>query len=271
MPLARTDPYDVNYPTYKASRKGKAFVRKAQAMGFHAMPHFNALDMDPVHPAYDYLRDFQYRDAASRRVQGWTWHQGGPRPVPESNAARKRHREMKTMVKVHPGLSMWRSILTENVRSAVEALDLDIVFLDVTMNTWNLRNCMVDCTSPTEGVKRLIAGVGAINGSLVVGGEGRNEIVMQDEAVAQVHLFKSSGRVNIDGLERTGRCPLCEFLFGRWCRSFGYSALSGATPEEQLRMKLHVDLGAIPTLTIRSAGEIARPNPAVREMLSAAK
>lgn len=270
VPGWRKDPYDVNYPTFRAGAKGRRFIRKARAMGFRAMPHFNAIDMDPTHPAYPLVRDFQYRDAGGGRVQGWVWHRGRTRPVPESNAARLRHRDKKTMVKIHPGLSMWRSILTENVRAAVKDLDLEAVFLDVTMNTWNLKRCLVDSVTPTEGMKRLIADAGAIKEGLVVGGEGRNEIAMQGESLAQVHLFKSSGRANIEGLERTGRCPLCEYLFGRWCRSFGYSHLSGATPEEQLRMKLHVDLGAIPTVTLRSAREIADANPTVEELLTAA-
>ncbi len=270
VPGWRRDPYDVNYPSFRAGAKGRRFVRRAQRMGFRVMPHFNAIDMDPTHPAYALVRDFQYRDAGDGRVRGWVWHRGRTRAVPESNAARLRHRDKKTMVKVHPGLSMWRSILTENVRSAVEDLDLEVVFLDVTMNTWNLRRCLVEAVTPTEGMKRLIAEVGAIREGLVVGGEGRNEIVMQGESLAQVHLFKSSGRENIEGLERTGKCPLCEYLFGRWCRSFGYSHLSGATPEERLRMKLHVDLGAIPTVTVRSPEQIAEPNPAVEAFLAAA-
>ena len=270
VPGWRKDPYDVNYPTYRAGAKGRRFIRKAQAMGFRTMPHFNAIDMDPTHPTYPLVRDFQYRDAARNRVQGWVWLRGGPRPVPESNASRLLHRDKKTLVKIHPGLSMWRSILTENVWSAVKDLDLEVVFLDVSMNTWNLRRCLVDSITPTEGIKRLIADVGAIKAGLVVAGEGRNEIVMQGESLAQVHLFKSSGHANIDGLERTGRCPLCEYLFGRWCRSFGYSHLGGATPEEQLRMKLHVDLGAIPTVTVRSPEQIARPNPGMEAFLAAA-
>ena len=45
-------------------------------MGFHAMPHCNAIDMDPTHPAYAYLRDFQYRDIESKQIQGWVWHHG---------------------------------------------------------------------------------------------------------------------------------------------------------------------------------------------------
>ncbi len=270
VPGWRKDPYDVNYPTYRAGAKGRRFIRKAQAMGFRTMPHFNAIDMDPTHPTYPLVRDFQYRDAARGRVQGWVWLRGGTRPVPESNASRLLHRDKKTMVKIHPGLSMWRSILTENVSSAVKDLDLEVVFLDVSMNTWNLRRCLVDSITPTEGIKRLIADVGAVKAGLVVAGEGRNEIVMQGESLAQVHLFKSSGRENIEGLERTGTCPLCEYLFGRWCRSFGYSHLGGATVEEQLRMKLHVDLGAIPTVTVRSPEQIARPNPGMEAFLAAA-
>jgi hypothetical protein len=270
VPNWRSDGYDENYPTYQAGRKGKAFIAAARKLGFRTMPHMNAIDMDPSHEAYAYIRDFQYRDAAHRKVQGWTWYQGGPRPVPESNAARTRHRDKKTMVKVHPGLSMWRSILTQNVHQAVEALGLDVVFLDVSMNTWNLKQCLVEAMTPTEGMKRLLAQVGAIGGHLAVAGEGRNEIVMQDECLAQVHLFKSSGHKNIEGLERTGKTALCEFLFGRWCRSFGYSALNGQSEVEELRMKLHVDLGAIPTLTLRGAKEISRPNAAVEALLKLA-
>ncbi len=270
VPRWRKDPYDVNYPTYRAGAKGRRFVRQARAMGFRVMPHFNAIDMDPTHPTYALVRDFQYRDAADGRVQGWVWHGGGTRQVPESNAGRLRHQDKKTMVKIHPALSIWRSILTENVAEAVKDLDLDVVFLDVSMNTWNLRRCLVEAVTPTEGIKRLIADIGAIKQGLVVGGEGRNEIVMQGESVAQVHLFKSSGRENIDGLERTGRTPVCEYLFGRWCRSFGYSHLGGESPEAELRMKLHVDLGAIPTVTVRSARQVSEACPAMEKLLSKA-
>ncbi len=270
VPRWRTDRYDQNYPTFKASRKGRAFVRKAQEMGFHVMPHCNAIDMDPTHPTYPRFRDFEYRDADTRQIRGWSWHAGKAAPPPESNAARMRYQDRNVMVKIHAGLSMWRSVLRHEVASAVESLDLDCVFLDVTMNTWNLHRCLVEGMTPSEGMKRLIAEVGAIRPGLMVGGEGRNEIVMQGQHIAQVHLFRSSGRANVEGLERTGRCPLCEFLFGRWCRSFGYSGLSGATPEQQLRMRLHADLGAVPTLTVRSAEELVRPNPAVEAILSAA-
>jgi hypothetical protein len=266
VPDWRQDKYDEGYPRYAASRAGAAFVRKAQAMGFHAMPHFNSIDMDPTHPAYTYLRDFQYRDLISKSVQGWTWTKLHL-PVPESNSARLKHRSEKTMVKIHPGLAMWRSILAENVLAAAEALSLDAVFLDVTLCTWNLHNCLVENETPSEGMCRLIEAVRGLGKGLAVGGEGRNETTFRGESFGQVHLFKSWGRTNFEGLERAGGTPLCEFLFGRTCRSFGYTGLSGRNRDEEVRMKLHVSLGAMPTVTIRSEAEIENPNKMVKEML----
>ena len=270
IPNWRCDPYDENYPTFAPGAKGQEFIQKAKSMGFLAMPHCNSIDMDPTHTVYNYVRDFQYRSLESKRVEGWTWDDGRVKPVPESNSARLLHRDRKTMVKIHPGLGMWRSILTENVRSAVETLSLDLVFLDVTLCSWNLHNCLVDNTTPTEGMKRLIAQVASLKENLVVGGEGRNEITMQEEGFVQAHLFGGSATA-MERLLNNGLCPLNEFMFGKWCRSFGYSGLGGRNHEEHLRMKVHVALGAIPTLTIGSAVELEQPNDAVKEMLALAK
>jgi hypothetical protein len=270
LPNWRTDHYDENYPTFIASEAGKAFVQKAISMGFHVMPHCNSVDMDPSHPVYNYIRDFQYRSLESKRAEGWTWFDGRVKPVPESNVTRLKHRDKKTMIKVHPGLGMWRSILTENVRSAVEDLSLNEVFLDVTLCSWNLHNCIVDNTTPTEGMKRLIAQVASLKPNLVVGGEGRNEIMMQELGFIQAHLFWGSAD-NMQRLLDGGACPLNEFMFGQWCRSFGYSNLGGRNAEENLRMKAHVALGAIPTVTIGSPTELEQPNEAVKEMLDLAK
>ena len=265
----RKDPYDENYPTYVADERGKAFLKRAREMGFHAMPHCNAVDMDPSNPVYAYVRDFQYRHIESKKVLGWTWFDGEVRPVPESNAARPLHPDRKTMVKIHNGLSMWRSILTENIGLAADDCDLEAVFLDVTLGTWNLHNCLVENMTSSEGMQRLIAQVAALRGGLAVGGEGRNELTMQHESFGQVHLFNSY-QENVEGLERCGGTPVNEFLFGRICRSFGYTRLSGRTPGEALRMRIHVANGAIPTVTVRSADDIRNPNDAVKEMLSLA-
>ncbi|HON01380.1 MAG TPA: DUF6259 domain-containing protein, partial [Acidobacteriota bacterium] len=270
LPNWRTDSYDENYPTYVASDAGRAFIKKAQQMGFRVMPHFNSIDMDPSHPAYQFVRDFQYRDIQSKRLLGWSWYERRVIGVPESNSNRIGHRDKKVMVKIHPGLSMWRSILGENMLSAVRQLNLDTVFIDVTLTTFNLHNSLVEGMTSTEGMLKLIDYVAGLGKGLVVAGEGLNEITMQGQSFAQAHLFRS-WQTNIEGLERTGGCPLNEFLFGRLCRTIGYSGLSGKDEAEELRMRIHAEHQAIPTITIRSAAEILQPNRAVKRVFERAR
>jgi hypothetical protein len=174
------------------------------------------------------------------------------------------------MVKIHPGLSRWRSILAENVGATARDLLLESVFLDVTLTTYNLHNSLVENTTSTEGMKRLIAEIAGLEAGLVVGGEGRNEITAQGLSFAQAHLFRS-WQQNIPGVERSGGCKLNSFLFDRLCRTFGYSGLSGKTPDEEIRMRLDEEHGTIPTLSIRSVRELTDPNPAVRRLLDRAR
>ena len=238
-------------------------------MGFRMMPHFNAIDMDPSHPSYAYLRDFQYRGIDKQDLRGWSWHQGRGLGVPESNASRLQNRDKKVMVKIHPGLGMWRFILGQSIHEAARELSLETVFIDVTLVSHNLHNCLVEGMTSTEGMNRLIRHVAGLGHGLVVGGEGLNEITMQGQSFAQAHLFKS-WQQSIDGLERTGGCDLNQRLFGRLCRTIGYSGLGGRNDNEDLRMRMHIEHGAIPTVTIRSAEDIDRPNPSVRRMLDLA-
>lgn len=267
----RTDPYDENYPTFEPSENARAVFSKANAMGFHVMPHCNAVDMDPTHPTFPLMRDFSYRDAQSRRLLGWGYDTEARQVlgVPNSYHALSRNRRRKVMVKVHPGLAMWRAVLSENVQAAVETLATDTVFLDVTLTSQNLHRAIVENATATEGMKRIIAQVAALGDGLAVGGEGLNEVTVQELTFAQAHLF-GSWQTNVEGLERTGECPLGDFLFGRLCRTFGYSGLSGKNEAEELRMRLHEKLGAIPTITVRSPQEIESPNPAVRRALDRA-
>jgi hypothetical protein len=265
----RTDIYDQNYPAYTASEKAKSFIQKGKKMGFHVMPHFNSIDMDPSNPAYTWIRDFQYRHIETRQLQGWSWVEGRVLGVPESNQSRMENRDKNVMIKVHPGLSMWRSILGENIGKAGTDLNLDTVFIDVTLVTQNLHNCLVESMTSTEGMKKLIEHISLLNNGLVVGGEGLNEITMQGLSFAQAHLFKS-WQTSAEGLERTSGCDLNHFLFGNLARTIGYSGLSGKTKDEELRMQIHLDHGAIPTITIDSSDEIDNPNPAVKRLIDIA-
>lgn len=268
----RSDAYDENYPTYEPSAPARAVFEKARAMGFHVMPHCNSVDMDPTHPVYPLLRDFQYREIQSKGLLGWGWDPATGRVlgVPNSNAALARNRARKVMIKVHPGLSIWRSILAERIRNAALQVGTDTVFIDVTLCSHNLHNCLVENTTSSEGMKRLIDRIAQIEGGLAVGGEGLNEITMQGLSFAQAHLF-ASWQTNADGLERTGGCALNDFLFGRLCRTFGYSGLSGKNAAEALRMRIHEEHHAIPTVTVQSADEIDHPNEAVQRALDLAR
>ncbi|HXK08392.1 MAG TPA: DUF6259 domain-containing protein [Vicinamibacteria bacterium] len=265
----RTLPYDEGYPTFVASDEAKAFLFKARSMGFRVMPHFNSVDMDPSQPVYARIRDFQYRDVETKRVQGWGWYEDRVIGVPESNGTRLLHRDKKVMAKIHPGLGLWRSVLGGAVQDAARALGLDAAFLDVTLVSQNLHDCFVEGRTSTEGMLRLIDHVAGLGDGLVVGGEGRNEITAQGLSFAQAHLFRS-WQENAEGVERTGGCALGELLFGRLCRTIGYSGLSGRDAKEDLRLRLHEEHGAIPTVTVSSAAEIRQPNPAVGRLLEQA-
>jgi hypothetical protein len=267
----RTDAYDENYPTYEPSAAALTVFEKANAMGFHIMPHCNSVDMDPTNEAYAYLRDFQYRDVESKRLHGWGYdtEHGGVLGVPNSYHSLSRNRRRKVMIKAHPGLAMWRSILAENIQAAVEKVGTDAVFIDVTLCSGNLHNCLVENTTSTEGMNRLIRQIGALGDGLAVGGEGLNEITMQGCSFSQAHLFRS-WHTSDEGLDRAGGCALNEFLWGKISRTFGYSGLRGDTEDSRLRMRIHEEHGAIPTVTVRSADEIRNPNAGVKRALDLA-
>jgi hypothetical protein len=137
------------------------------------------------------------------------------------------------------------------------------------MNIHNSDNGLVESMAATEGMVRLLEMMASLGNGLNLAGEGRNEITMRYQTFSQVHLFKS-WQANFPGLERLKPVQLGEFLFGAWCRSFGYARLSGKQDWEPLRMRLQVEMGAVPTITIRTADEINNPNPAVKEMLDLA-
>jgi hypothetical protein len=265
----RVDAYDENYPDYTPSESAKAVIREARSTGFHILPHCNSVDMDPSHPAYQYLRDFEYRELVNKGRLGWGWEAGKVLSVPNANAALQENRRRKVMTKVHPGLSMWRSVLSEEIQKGIEGLGVDGVFIDVTLCSHNLHNCLVENTTSTEGMKLLIDQIGQLGNGLAVGGEGLNEITMQGLSFAQAHLFHSH-HATCEGLDRAGGCPLNAFLFEGLCRTFGYSRLSGKTDDEVLRSRVHLSLGAIPTVTGLAAEEIRNPGRHVRELFERA-
>ncbi len=265
----RTDPYDENYPTFEPSPEAKLFVAKGKQMGFHIFPHMNPIDMDPTHPYYQRVNHFQYRDIHSKRVLGWAWDEQNHtmKNVPASPQSLFSNRHKKVMVKIHPGASFWRSLLIEQVHHALNELQHDCTFLDVTLATQNVVNSMVEQRTPTLGMLELLDMAGELNNGIVLGGEGLNEMTMQSLSFAQAHLFRSAAR-SIEGLERAGGCPLNAFLFSGLSRTIGYTNISGKNEDQEMRHRVHVSLGAIPTLSELSVEEILHPNAFVQHIFN---
>ena len=266
IPHWRTHGYDQCYPDFTPSEEFKEYLRFARTLGFHVMPHANSVDMDPSMPEYKYVGDFKYRDIENGTLMGWSWGI----PMPHTNTSLDENRKYNVMVKIHPGLALWRALLAENIDKALCQLDYgtDVVFTDVTLCSYNLDNCLIDNTTTMEGMARLIDHVSRIHGGIAVGGEGLNEITMQKLSFAQVHLFDFN--LNGEPLARTGKCDLNRFLFGRLCVPFGYSGLSGKDKNEEIRSEVHLEHGAVPTIIVGNADDIEHPTPEVARMLKLA-
>ena len=271
LPNWRIYRYDQNYPDFTPREDFRRFVEYAAAKGFRCMPHANSVDMDPSMPEYRFVQDFKYRELESGRFLGWGYENGRVLGVPSSNKALDVNRERNVMVKVHPGLAIWRSILAKRIDDALGRLGgaTDAVFIDVTLCSWNLQNCLVDNTTSMEGMKKLISEIEGLGSGLVVGGEGLNEITMQNLTFAQAHLFDSH-QATRPGLERCGGIDLNNYLFGRLAKTIGYSNLNGKTEESVLRERIHEEHGAIPTITAGSAEEIANPNAELKRVFELA-
>lgn len=271
LPNWRKMKYDQGYPDFTPSDEFVKFMEYAAGLGFRCMPHANSIDMDPTMPEYSYVSDYKYRTIENGTLQGWGYEAGKVLGVPSSNKALAGNRARNVMIKVHPGLALWRALLAERIDAALEALGrrTDAVFIDVTLCSENIDNCLVDNTTPIEGMNRLIEHIQSIGDGLTVGGEGLNEITMQHLSFAQAHLFDSHS-ITSKGLEKCGGCDLNEVLFGKLCRTIGYSNLGGKNEEQIMRERIHEEHGAIPTITVGSAEEISSPNAEVERILKLA-
>jgi len=272
IPHWRTQKYDQHYPTYIASAEAIEFFRAASEMGFHAAPHCNAFEIDPSHELFPLVEDFRYRKLESNYNEGWAYPAGSRIEVPASRLALVTTSPVaNTMTKIHPGHGMWLSILRESLQRVVKDTGVDTVFIDITLNTFNLHNSLVNNMTTTEGAVREIEYLSQIGGGLALGGEGSNETTMRGLHFCQAHLLFPWVRSEDYGeCAKVGAVPLNEFLFGDLCRTIGYSGLSGRTEMEEARMRIHDAHGAIPTVTVGSAEDIERPNKMVQWMIDKA-
>ena len=273
----RMDAYDENYPTYAASDRARAFIAKGSAMGFHILPHCNSIDMDPTHPAYAALRDFQYRHIATKALQGWAWdnEKHVSLSVPNSNVALLENRPRKVMVKIHPGLSMWRCHPGRGHPQGPGRPGCRFGF--------HRRHAMhMEPAQQPRGECYLHGGDETPDRP---GGEH------PDERHGRGGTHRRRGGSQRDHragpVDRAGApvpqppaaacrawsepaAALNALLFDGLARTFGYSALTGRNDDEILRSDLHLAHGTMPTITGPSANDILQPNPYIRQLLERA-
>lgn len=270
LPNWRIYNYDEDYPIFKPSDKAREFVAKCKELGYHVMPHCTSMEIDPSLDIFNIFNDFSIRELESGRREGWSWVSGNAGlGVPGSDLALTTHKANKVMIKIHTAFPMWQSILRENIGYAADELNLENIFIDVTLCTYNARMGLVNNMPTTQGLikeLKLLQTIG--NGKpLYVGGEGLNEISVQGLCFAQAHLMN---RDNGDTQLRTGKNDLNAFLFGHLTRTIGYSDLHGRNENSEKSMQSHIEHGAIPTITIGGTNDIENPTPAVKRILETA-
>lgn len=265
----RADPYDVNYPEYRAGKEGAAFLRKARAMGFHVMPHFNFFAIDPNHPAFPRMTDFVARQFGSQRLMAWRWKDGRCPAPPQGFGTLADLRDEKLMYYLHTGASAWRRLLAERIAVAAAKHQLSGVFVDQTLCTWNLDNALIENLSMSDGMVALTKELTELDGPLAVGGEGLNEMNMRYQTFAQAHLFESWHRSNPHFAE-LDPVPVGQSLYGDLCQTMAYTNIAGDTPESRWRLEVHERLGALPSLIVRRPEEVLEPNRAIRRVLDRA-
>ncbi|HUU22877.1 MAG TPA: DUF6259 domain-containing protein [Phycisphaerae bacterium] len=255
----RTSKYDADYPDYAASDDARAFLRKANEMGFRVAPHFNYFACYNDHPLFASLRDWQIRSASRNEPEGWYW-------PPETHAYTR-------MGYIHPGLGRWRRILIDAVRDACAALAAPAAFIDQTLCTWNTDNGIVENATTVEGMAAMQEEFAAIDPAVVLAGEGCNEVSFQRECFAQGHIHDGWFHP-LEDRHVAAAHPICSFLWDGHTRLVGYYHLGPSEPDVDLGIEVYRRMGAIPTLIPREANTdpsaLRADHPAVRKLVELA-
>jgi len=264
--------YDQDYPEYAPSAAAAKYIEYGTKLGFKIAPHMNSMDIDPSHPVYPMLSDFQMLDIDKKTACGWGIIEGRLVGVPWTEYAKTdpRNRPYNIMTKIHPGLSMWQSELYGRIREIADKHPIASCFTDVTLTTHNLHNALVEGRTAPEGMLDLLKLLGGIRGGFPLIGEGLNEITAQGLSFAMMHIFKHTMQNTPDMARCGGDCALNDFIFGDLCKTIGYCWLSGENEYEYLRRKIYDDHNTVPTISISDPGAILNPNPFVKSVFDRA-
>jgi len=244
----RTSRYDVNYPEYLPTDETKAYLAKANSMGFKVMPHFNYFGLCKGHPLYDRIRDWHVRDVVKNDPQGWFF------PIDGGD-------EYYRMAYIHAGLATWRRELIDNVVPACDQLSAPAAFLDQTYHTWNCDQGIVESLTMVEGLAQLQEEFACIRPQLVLAGECLHEIAFQRQAFAQTHPM---GWGNMQPKHVEAAHPICSYLWSPHTTLIGYIQLEPWNERIEISIAIHRKTGVLPTFVARerSAAEPDLLDPA---------
>ncbi|MCE5259661.1 MAG: DUF6259 domain-containing protein [Chloroflexi bacterium] len=230
----RTSAYDVDYPDYYPTGEARAFMAKAQALGYHVMPHFNYFSCYNDHPLYIQLRDWQIRSAMRNEPQGWYW-------PPDTH-------DYTRMGYIHPGLGLWRRTLIDTLRRTCASLQAQAAFIDQTLCTWNTDNGLVENMSTIEGLRWLQEEFSAVQPDIVLAGEGCNEISFQRECFAQAHIYDTPHVGGLMPEHAAISVPICSYLWRGHTQLLGYYHLHPNDEDMELGIEVYRALEVMPTL-----------------------
>ena len=251
----RTSKYDIDYPDYIPSAEAKAFVQKANSMGFKVMPHYNYWAIDIKHPIFQELRQWQIRSVSQNELEGWYW-------PPETY-------DYTQMAYIHPGAGIWRRLLIDAVMSSSRDVKAPAVFLDQTLCTWNTDNGVVENMTAVEGMRQLQEELLAIRPDIVLAGEGLNEISFQRQCFAQAHIYDGWGELKPHHIPAAH--PVCSFLWEGHTRLVGYYHLNPNNKDVDIGIEVYRRMGAIPTLICNDPQLIRKDQPTVKKIIDLAQ
>ncbi|MBM3213325.1 hypothetical protein FJZ36_00190 [Candidatus Poribacteria bacterium] len=250
----RTSAYDVDYPDYVPTDDTRAYLAKANEMGFKVMPHFNYFALDEDHAVYGKVRDWQIRGAYRNDPQGWYW-------PPESH-------DYTRMGFIHPGLGSWRRTIIDASLEAARDLQAPAIFIDQTLCTWNTDNGLVEGMTTPEGMWRMQEEYVAVQPDLVLAGEGLTEISFQRECFAQAHIHDGWGDLRDEHIPAAH--GICAELWRGHTRFVGYYHLHPTQKDAHIAIEVYRRMGAIPTLICNEPSLITLDQPIVKRLIELA-
>ncbi len=282
----RANPYDIHYPAYEPMAATRAFIEKANAMGFKVIPHFNYFACCKGHPLYAAIQDWHVRDLARNEPQGWFFPIGWEAMDEQMEADRVRNEALHgvpprepekppffRLAYIHPGLARWRRELEDHLVAACDGLQAPGAFLDQTYHTWNCNPGVVENMTMVEGLHLLQEELAAIRPDLVLAGECLTEVSFQRQTFAQTHPW---GWGNMQQVHVEAAHPICSYLWSGHTRLIGYIELEPWNPRLDVSIAIHSKMGVLPTLVARERtaaepGILRDDHPGMKQILDWAR